>query len=362
MKAAVLSGVKDLRVVDVEIGTPSALEVLVRTVAVGLCHSDVHFIDGSLPMNFPAVLGHEAAGVVEAVGEDVTGFAPGDRVVVSLVTACGACHYCKTGKNHLCREQSIRMRTSDQDSRLTLADGTRVHQAFATGAFAEQMLVHQSSLVHVPDNMPLELAALLGCAVSTGVGASLHRAQIAQGDTVAVLGCGAVGLSAIVGATIAGASRVIAIDVASEKLENARRFGATDVVNAMEGDAVAAVMALTEIGVDHSIEAIGRPETMTQAVQMLRRAGTATLVGVMGAGKTFSLDSTFILDEKRVQGAFMGAANPIEVMPSYFNYYLNGQLPLEELVARRIGLEDINDAVTALASGQPGRQLIVFEN
>jgi S-(hydroxymethyl)glutathione dehydrogenase / alcohol dehydrogenase len=362
MRAAVLNGVGALSVEDVEISAPLAGEVLVRTTAVGLCHSDVHFIDGSLPMAFPAVLGHEAAGVVEAVGADVADFAPGDRVVVSLVTACGACRFCKAGQQHLCRDQSVRVRGQEVAPRLSLRDGTPVYQGMATGAFAEQMLVHHSSLVHVPDNMPLDLAALLGCAVSTGVGASLHRAQIAPGETVAVLGCGAVGLSAIVGAAIAGASRIIAIDIAADKLQKARDFGATDLVNASETNAVEAVMALTDGGVDHSIEAIGRPETMTQAVQMIRRAGTATLLGVMAAGASFSLDGMFILDEKRVQGAFMGAASPVVAMPAYFEYFLNGQLPLEDLVARRIRLDEISEGIAALASGQPGRQLIVFEN
>ena len=244
MKAAVLRGIKQpLEIEDVSIDKPRPREVLVRTAAVGVCHSDLHFQNGSYFYPMPAVLGHEAAGVVEQVGSDVRYVQPGDHVITCLSVFCGHCEYCLGGRPSLCAKVDTR-RGKDEPPRLS-KNGERVHQFLDLSSYAEQMLVHENAIVKVTPDIPLDRAALVGCAVTTGLGAVFHTAKVEPGSTVAVIGCGGVGLNAVQGAAMAGAGRVIAIDRLESKLDLARHFGATDGVNAGSGDVVAAVKEMT---------------------------------------------------------------------------------------------------------------------
>jgi S-(hydroxymethyl)glutathione dehydrogenase/alcohol dehydrogenase len=261
MKAAVLREVgKPMAIEEVQIAEPAAQEVLVRVKAVGLCHSDLHVIDGHLPSALPIILGHEAAGIVERVGSAVTNVQPGDHVIANLVFHCGHCAHCLSGHPNRCMPPDAR-RAPGEPPRLS-AGGVAIDQFCGTGSFAEFMLVHASGCVPIRKDMPFDCACLISCGVTTGFGAATRTANVQPGETVAVIGCGGVGLAAVNGAAVAGARRIIAIDRVPMKLDMARSFGATDVINAADTDPVVAVMALTDAwGVDHAIEAIGMPAT-----------------------------------------------------------------------------------------------------
>ena len=264
MKAAVFRAVNTpMDVEDISIDKPGPREVLMRTAAAGVCHSDMHFFNGTYPGQTPCVLGHESAGIVEQVGEAVSYVKPGDHVITCLSVFCGHCEYCLTGHMSLCQEPEVR-RGRDDEPRLS-KQGNALAQFANLGSFAEQMLVHEHSVVKIRPDMPLDRAALIGCGVTTGVGAVIHTAAVEPGATVAVIGCGGVGLSCINGAAIAGASKVIAVDMVPSKLDLARKFGATDAVNAGEGDPVEQVRELTGGGVHYSFEAIGLKVTAEQA-------------------------------------------------------------------------------------------------
>jgi S-(hydroxymethyl)glutathione dehydrogenase/alcohol dehydrogenase len=360
VRAAVLNRVPGpLDIEEIQIDDPGPREVLVRVVASGLCHSDLHFMEGKYVRNTPIVLGHEAAGVVEAVGRDVAGFRPGDHVVACLSVYCGHCPACLSGRPALC-EAPERERAPGQPPRLS-RDGAPIHQFAHLSAFAEQMLVHEHALVKIRPDMPLDRAALIGCAVTTGVGAVINTAKVPPGTTVAVLGCGGVGLNCVQGAALAGAGRIIAVDTLAWKLELARSFGATDLVDAAEEDTVAAVRELTDGGVEYSFEAIGLKRTAEQAFAMLRAGGTATLIGLIPEGQTIELLGTDFLDEKRIQGSSMGSNRfPIDI-PRYVDFYLAGKLKLDELISTRIGLDDVNAGYEALKRGEVARSVIVFD-
>jgi S-(hydroxymethyl)glutathione dehydrogenase/alcohol dehydrogenase len=251
MKAAVLHEVgKPLVVEDLQVDNPGPREVLVRTVAAGVCHSDYHYMNGSWAGGLPVALGHEASGVVEKVGRDVTYLAPGDHVISCLSIFCGNCRNCLSGKPYICDDTDALERQAEEKPRLSL-NGRAVRQGFNLAAFAEQMLLHENALVKIRSDMPLDRAALIGCAVTTGVGAVIHTSAVEPGSTVAVIGCGGVGLSAISGAALAGASRIIAIDIHDHKLELAKQFGATEGVNASDTDPVEAVLEMTGGGLDY---------------------------------------------------------------------------------------------------------------
>ena len=284
MKAAVFREINvPMEVEDVEVSKPGPREVLVRTAAAGVCHSDLHFYNGTYPGATPMVLGHESAGIVEQVGDDVHYVKPGDHVITCLSVFCGHCEFCLTGHMSLCQEPETR-RAPGSDPRISKA-GTELVQFANLGSFAEYMLVHEHAVAKIREDMPLDRAALIGCGVTTGVGAVIHTAAVRPGDTVAVIGLGGVGLSCINGAAIAGASRIIAVDMVPSKLELATKFGATDTVNAGETDAVNAVRELTGGGVQYSFEAIGLKATAEQAFRMVRRGGTATVIGMIPPGE-----------------------------------------------------------------------------
>src|SRR5580704_17783274 len=360
MKAAVLREVrKPLQIEDVQIGKPGPHEVLIRTAAAGVCHSDVHFFEGSYPYPLPAVLGHESAGVVEQVGSGVRTVKVGDHVITCLSAFCGHCEHCLTGHMSRCVSPETR-RDREDEPRLASASGP-MNQYLNLSSFAEQMLIHEHACVAIRKDMPLDRAALIGCGVLTGVCSVFHTAQVRPGDTVAVIGCGGVGLAAINGAAIAGASRIIAVDMAPAKAELAKVFGATDFISAGDTDVVKEVIEMTKGGVHHSFEAIGLSKTAEQAFNMLRRGGTANVIGMIPLGQTISLMGAAFLGEKRIQGSAMGSNRfPVD-MPRFVDFYMSGKLKLDEMISRRIKLEDINDAFAEMKTGQIARSVIVFD-
>jgi S-(hydroxymethyl)glutathione dehydrogenase/alcohol dehydrogenase len=326
----------------------------------GLCHSDYHVISGDLPSAFPIVLGHEASGVVEAVGSDVRGLAVGDHVVTCTSIFCGYCADCQAGHNHLCSDRPIRPGLP-ASSQLTQTSGPVV--AFChLGGFAEEMVVHRNAVTKLPEGMPLDIAALLGCAVTTGVGAATEAAQIRPGSSVAVIGCGGVGLNVVQGARLAGAAQIIAVDLNPAKLELAKTFGATHGVRGGQG-AVEEVVELTKGGVDFAFEVIGVPAAQRQGYLMLRNRGTLTLVGVPPAGADFAAPGmTMLRKELRVIGSLMGSVPFQRAVPAYAQLYLDGRLKLDELISQRIRLEDINRGYDQLIAGETARSLIVFDS
>ena len=359
MKAAVLREVnRPLEVEEVGIDKPGSMEVLVRTGASGVCHSDLHFVEGLYAMDMPAILGHEAAGTVEAVGDLVTYVKPGDRVILCLSVFCGHCERCLSGRPVLCSRLDV-VRSPDDPPRLSQGDMPFTQMA-NLGSFAEQMLVHEHSVVKVNDDLPFEQLALIGCGVTTGLGAALNTAKVEPGSTVAVIGCGGVGLNIIQGAKLAGALRIIAIDAVETKLSMAMEFGATDVVDASGGDVDKKVRDLTDGGVDYSFEAIGKKETAEQSFAMLRAGGTATVVGMIPQGTKIELDGPSFLREKRIQGSSMGSNRFRTDMPRYIEFYKQGRLKLDELVTQRLNLNQVNEAFADMKEGHVARSVIKF--
>ena len=359
MKAAVFHGVqKPLTIENVDIAAPIKREVLVRTVASGVCHSDLHFIDGYYPFPTPAILGHEAAGIVEAVGPQVSEFKAGDHVIACLSVFCGACEYCLTGKTHLCPKRPARAK---EEPPVLSWNGERVNQFASLSAYAEKMLVHENALVKIDDDMPLAQAALIGCGVTTGVGAVLNTARIEPGSTVAVFGAGGVGLAVIQGARIAGARMIISVDTMESKFAKAKELGATHTVNAKTDDAVKAIRTLTGGGVDYSFEAIGVKVAAEQCFDCLRAGGTATIIGMIPVGQKLELDGPAFLREKKIQGCSMGSNRFKVDMPRYIDFYRQGRLKLDEMITRRGKLEDVNEAFRAMKAGEVARTVLMFE-
>lgn len=359
MKAAVFREVNTpMEIEDIDIAKPGPREVLIRTAAAGVCHSDLHFFNGTYPGKTPMVLGHESAGIVEQVGSDVHYVEPGDHVITCLSVFCGHCEYCLTGHMSLCQEPETR-RSREQEPRIS-QNGGELQQFANLGSFAEQMLVHEHAVAKIRRDMPMDRAALIGCGVTTGVGAVIHTAKVQPGTTVAVIGCGGVGLSCVNGAAIAGASRVIAVDRVASKLDLAVKFGATDVVDASEGDPVAAVKEISAGGVHYSFEAIGLKVTAEQSFNMLRKGGTATIIGMIPPGDMVSLHGPDFLSEKKIQGSFMGSNRFRVDMPRFVELYMQGKLHLDDMVSGHLGLADINDAMAQLETGEIARNVIMF--
>jgi len=360
VKAAVFREVNvPMEIEEVEVSKPGPREVLIRTKAAGICHSDMHFFNGTYPGQVPMILGHESAGIVEQVGSDVHYVKPGDHVITCLSVFCGHCEQCLTGHLSLCQEPEVN-RSAEEPPRLHQAD-TSLTQFAQLGSFAEMMLVHEHALVKIREDMPMDRAALIGCGVTTGVGAVIHTAAVEPGSTVAVIGCGGIGLSCINGAAIAGAARIIAVDMVSSKLDLARKFGATDVVDASDGEAVQKVIEMTGGGVHYSFEAIGLKSTAEQAFQMLRNGGTATVIGMIPPGDMVSLHGVDFLFEKKIQGSMMGSNRFRVDMPRFVDFYLQGRLHLDDLVSKRIALSDINEGMAALETGEIARSVIMFD-
>ena len=360
MKAAVLHAANQpLTIEEVELTKPQSREVLLRTAFAGLCHSDLHFIEGLYPHPTPCVLGHESAGIVEAVGDGVTYVKPGDHVITCLSVFCGTCPQCVTGHPNLCENTDVKM-PPGVSRRLSWKGGELMNQFLNLSSFAEQMLVHENAMVKIDPDVPLDRAALVGCGVMTGVGAVFNAAKVEPGATVAVIGCGGVGLSAVNGAALAGAERIIAIDTVASKLEVARELGATDTLNASNADPVKAVRDMTGGGVHYSFEALGTKTTAEQAFGMLRPGGTATIIGMVPLGVKIELHGYDFLRDRKLQGTSMGGNRFRVDMPRLLSLWRQGRLKLDHLISGKLKLKQINDGFAALKSGAPVRQLIDF--
>lgn len=361
MKAAVLiQPGQPLEIEEVVIDKPGPHEVLIRTAACGLCHSDLHFIEGTYPHPLPAIPGHEAAGIVEAVGSEVRTVKVGDAVISCLSAFCGHCEFCVSGRMSLCMGGDTR-RAPGAPARITRPDGSTVNQMLNLSAFSEMMLIHEHACVAINPEMPLDRAAVIGCAVTTGAGTIFNACKVTPGETVAVVGCGGVGLATINAARIAGAGRIIAADPIPEKRALAMKLGATDVIDAAADSAAADIVEMTSGGVDHAIEAVGRPASANLAVKVLRRGGTATILGMMPLSEKVGLGAMDLLSGKKLQGAIMGGNRfPVDI-PRLVDFYLRGLLDLDSIIAERIPLERINDGFDKMKRGDSARSVIVFD-
>jgi S-(hydroxymethyl)glutathione dehydrogenase / alcohol dehydrogenase len=342
---------------DVTLDSPQDGEIRVRLEACAVCHSDVAYGDGAWGGNVPIVLGHEACGVVAETGTGVSALRPGDRVIVSLIRHCGACPRCLEGQPALC---AARFRL-DAESPIRLANGERAAQGLRCGAFAEEVVVHASQAVTIPDDMPAVSASLIGCAVMTGTGAVMHTARIAEGSSLVVIGAGGVGLNAIQGAALAGADPIVAVDIAEPKLRAAQAFGATHLVDGSATSVADAVASATGDGADTAIVTAGSASAVNLGLACLRRGGTLVLVGMPGTGEHASIDPSQIAhDGLRILGSKLGSSDPRVDVPQLCRLYVEGRLKLDELVTATYPLEQINDAVGAMRRGEALRNVIVF--
>ncbi|GGH42332.1 zinc-binding dehydrogenase [Microbacterium album] len=358
--AAVLHGLGERLVLEeVRWSEPAPQEVLVRIEASGICRSDltVSRIDNGFPL--PLILGHEIAGVVERVGSAVTSLSPGDHVVACPVNHCGRCRSCRIGEPFRCSDHAATQRRADEEPRVS-ADGRSLTQFIGIGGFSTHTVMHENLVVRVPRELPFHVACLLGCGVATGLGAALHSARVGPGDTVLVIGCGGVGLNVVQGARLAGARRIIAVDRNPAALALATELGATEALQADEVDVVAAVKEITGGGVSHAFEVIGVPDTVGQAMDALRKGGTAYLVGVQRPDAVLGIPFRHFFEQKGIRGVAMGSTVPHVHIPEYADLYLQGRLYLDALVANRIPLADVNDGFDRLLDGALARSVIEF--
>jgi NDMA-dependent alcohol dehydrogenase len=364
-KAAIATAVgAPLEIVDVDVADPQAGEVRLQMGASGVCHSDLSVVNGTLPIALPAVLGHEGAGTITAVGEGVTGLSVGDNVVVSWVPQCGECYMCKHDQGELCEVGSLASMSGgllDMTSRVS-RDGSPVSVMAASGTFAEEIVIPAIGAVKIDKDVPITAGALIGCGVLTGFGAAVNTASIRKGDTVAVVGCGGVGLNVIQGAKHAGAERIIAIDMVDGKLARAEKFGATTLVNA-KSDPVAQVMELSGgRGADVAFEVIGLGPTIEQTFQMTRRGGQAIIVGVPAFDVTMTITPAMdlLFQEKQIRGSWYGSSNVHRDVPMLAKLYQEGNLLLDELISAEIELSQVNEALDNMGSGEIARSVIKY--
>ncbi|MEW2563143.1 Zn-dependent alcohol dehydrogenase [Streptomyces griseorubiginosus] len=349
MRGVLFDGRQIQVVDDLEVREPEAGEVLVAISAAGLCHSDLSVVDGTIPFPVPVVLGHEGAGVVEAVGEGVTHVGPGDHVALSTLANCGACADCDGGRPTMCRKAIGRPRKPFSRG------GERVFQFASNSAFAQRTVVKAVQAVRIPKDIPLTSAALIGCGVLTGVGAVLNRARVDLGDSVLVIGTGGIGLNVIQGARIAGASRIVAVDANPAKEAVARQFGASDFLTSVEG-----VRELLPYGVDHAFECVGRVELVRAAIDLLDRHGQAVLLGTPAAGAEASFVVSSMFLDKSVLGCRYGSSRPQRDIPRYAELYRQGRLLLDELVTETYPIEDFEKAVGDAEAGRVARGVLTF--
>ena len=348
---------------DVELDAPKAGEVLVKTGAAGICRSDYHFMKGEARTTLPTVMGHEASGVVEQVGQGVTTVRPGDHVILSFVPNCGRCFFCTTGRPNLCDLHGATPGTMfDGTTRLHKGD-QRITHFGKVACFAEQMVVPETGCIPMPKTVPFDRAALIGCCVTTGVGAATFNAQVEPGSTVAVVGCGGVGLNVIQGCKLLNASKIIGVDIREGQLEFSTKFGATHTVNASHQDAVARVKEITGgLGVDYAFEVYGSAETVETAYAMARKGGTIVVVGIAPLGDKPGINAvSLVRDEKVLKGSYYGSARCHVDFPKMVDMYLSGRLNLDDLITRRYSLEQVNEAYEDLERGEIGRGVIVFQ-
>ncbi|OBF91055.1 hypothetical protein A5791_15870 [Mycobacterium sp. 852002-51163_SCH5372311] len=359
MKAVVLREVgQPTAVEELELRRLAGHEVRVRLAASGVCHSDLSLRDGSIPTLLPCTLGHEGAGVVTEVGDDVTTVQPGEHVVLTWSVPCRSCPHCLRGETELC------LHSYDHVYGTPYAEGAGpVWPGMGVASLAEETLLPAAAVVRVDESLPLDQAALLGCGVTTGVGAVMHTAAVRPGESVLVIGCGGVGLAAIQGARLAGAARIIAADRMAAQLPAAVANGATDTVDASDVDLPTAVRDLTGgAGVDHGIEVVGKPATIRAAYEATRRGGKVTLVGAAGLKDEVTLPALSLMsDGKKIQGSVYGASDPVRDIPVLAELASSGRLDLEALVTRRIGIDDVETAFTDMSAGRGARSVVCFD-
>jgi Zn-dependent alcohol dehydrogenase len=364
MKAAVCSGVNGgMAVEDLTLADPGLTEVLVRIDAAGVCHSDYHYLNGDLICPTPFVPGHEGAGVVAAVGEQVGAVRPGDSVCLMWRPRCGRCRFCLSGRPELCQSGAIHATSGglqDGTTRLSRADGERVHHLMGVSCFAEYAVVSERAVIPIPADVPPEVAAIAGCAVITGVGTVLNAIGACAGQGLAVFGAGGVGLSVVMGAVLAGAYPIIAVDVVAERLDAASRFGATQVIDAGREDVAGALAGIQPGGLDWTVEAIGRPETLRQAFDALCPGGTLAAIGLGRADQEVHLPiNPLVQRERRILGSLYGSSNPLLEVPMLLDLYRAGRLPIDQLVGKRYPLAAVNDAFADLVGGAVGRGIVL---
>jgi S-(hydroxymethyl)glutathione dehydrogenase/alcohol dehydrogenase len=350
---------RPLQIEDLRLAPPRSGEVKIAVRACAICHSDIHFADGAWGGTLPAVYGHEAAGVVEEVGPDVRRVQPGDSVVVSLLRSCGRCFFCERDETHLCEGEF----PGDRVARISTRDGEPVVQAMHTGAFAEEVVVHESQVAGIPPSLPHEIASLLGCSVVTGLGAVLDRAEVPAGSSVVVVGTGGVGLSSIQGALLSGADPIIASDISPAKRDTARLFGATHAIDPLSGNSTEEVRVLTgRRGADYVFVAVGRVDAIVQGLTYVRRGGTLVVVGMPAAGESFGVVAVDLVhDDIRILGSKMGSTRFQTAVPRIVELYESGRLKLDELITGRFPLEAINEAIAASRDGDTVRSVIVLD-
>ncbi len=361
VKAAVMRGYNEpLSIEELELAPPREDEVLVKVSAAGVCHSDLSVIECKIPIPPPCVLGHEGAGVVEQVGKGVTNLKPGDHVLLAWVQNCGKCAYCQAGKTHLC-PTGLEMGMTGQDNVFS-KNGSPIGKMAGVGCFSEKTVVRATAAIKIRDDVPLESACLVGCGVMTGVGAAINTVRIEPGDSVAVFGCGGVGLNVIQGAALCGASTIVAVDLLDSKLQQAKLFGATHLVNGKSVDPVQAIKDATGgHGVDYAFEVIGAPPVIAQAFNAVKRGGSAVVVGVPGFDQMVTVPGIALpLEEKSVVGSLYGSANLNRDMPRMIDLYMNKKLKIDELISRTVKLDQINDAFDAMKAGEVNRTVIRF--
>jgi Zn-dependent alcohol dehydrogenase len=366
MKAAVLNAFGGrLTLDDVLLDPPGPGEVLVKIAAAGVCHSDLRLAEGGLGHErIPIVLGHEGAGVVVAVGDGVTHVRPGDHVAFSINPACGTCQFCREGKPTLCEVTAANGghgMLMDGTSRLRRVSGEPLKHFLFVSCFAEYSVVPAGSALPIPNGLPLWQAALVGCAVITGVGAVRNVARVAPGDSVAVIGCGGVGLQVVAAARLAGADRIIAVDRTPEKLERARAHGATDGVDASRADAASQIRDLSDGGVDHAIEVVGAASTIRLAWDVLRPGGSAVVVGLAPVGLEVSIPAIEFLSAKSLKGCYYGSGHPADEIPELARMVADGRFSLADSVSHFTDLDGINDAFGRMREGVGARTVVLID-
>ncbi|HIB35769.1 MAG TPA: Zn-dependent alcohol dehydrogenase [Dehalococcoidia bacterium] len=364
-KAAVLyEANKPLQIETLNQEEPRNGEVRVRTSVAGICASDHHYMKGDNKMPMPVVLGHEGSGYVESVGPGVQNFKPGDRVITAFISGCGNCTYCQNGFVNLCTTSNA-LNTKQYDGTLRLKKEEKsIHQMQKLGLFSEYLICPQQSLYLLPDEVPMDVAALIGCAVSTGIGSILNQIESKPGIDVVIFGLGGVGLSALMGAKILNCNNIIAVDIKDHKLEFATKFGATHTINSSETDPVKEIMSITgNNGVDMSFDTFGRGSVTNQAIQSTKRKGTTVIVGIAPIGDTVNADMVDLCrNQKTLIGSFYGSISPHESFRQIIKHYLKGEIDIRGLVERTYKLEQINEAFNDLENGQDGRGIIIYSN
>ncbi|TET74894.1 MAG: Zn-dependent alcohol dehydrogenase [Dehalococcoidia bacterium] len=363
MKAAICyEAGAPLKVEEVTLDEPQVNEVLVKLVASGVCHSDLHFIKGEMPQPMPVVMGHEGAGIVERIGPGVTTLQPGDHVIFMVSFSCGKCRFCIEGRPTRCVENLpiMSMATLPGGGKRLRKGDQELHHLFGLACFAEYAVVHERSVVKIRDDAPFEVICLLGCGVSSGIGAAINTTGMKPGESIVIYGCGGVGLSAVMGARLAGAGKLIAVDTLDPKLEKAKELGADYVINASREEPVAKVMELTGGGADYALECIGNTDVMAQAFASIHNGGKCIIVGMAPLGTALSIQSYEFLLGKTIIGCVQGDIIGLVDIPKYVDLYMDGKLPIDKLITKSYSLDDINVAFAALDRGEIIRSVVLL--